>query len=65
MDEVDYVMFKIGKRHWEIKICRPDVLKDDFEEVDEAMFQGVEGPCDPIFAYPESLKVTFTMSLKL
>jgi hypothetical protein len=44
MDEVDYVMFKIGKRPREIKICHLDVLKDDFEEVNATMFQCVEVP---------------------
>jgi hypothetical protein len=32
-----------------LKICLLDVLKDDFDEVDEAMFQGVEMPCEIIF----------------
>jgi hypothetical protein len=34
---------------WEIIICLLDVLKNDFGEVDEAMFQGVERPCVLIF----------------
>jgi hypothetical protein len=30
-------------------LCLLDVLKNEFGEVDEAMFQGVERPCEPIF----------------
>jgi hypothetical protein len=31
------------------QICPLDVLKKEFGEVDEAMFQGFERPCGPIF----------------
>jgi hypothetical protein len=30
-------------------ICLLDVLKNDFGEVDEAMFQGIERACEFIF----------------
>jgi hypothetical protein len=30
-------------------MCLLDVLKCDFVDVDEAMFQGVERPCEKIF----------------
>jgi hypothetical protein len=30
-------------------ICLLDVLKNDFVEVDESIFQGVERPCELIF----------------
>jgi hypothetical protein len=34
------VMFYVGKWPWELIICLLEVLKNDFGEVDEAMFQG-------------------------
>jgi hypothetical protein len=40
-------------------------LKNDNDEVDEAMFQGVDGPCELIFLIRESKKMTFVKSLKL
>jgi hypothetical protein len=40
-------------------------LKDDFDEVDEAMFEGVEGPCVPIFCISGIKKLTFKKPLKL
>jgi hypothetical protein len=30
-------------------MCLLDVLKNNFVEVDEALFQGIENPCDLIF----------------
>jgi hypothetical protein len=30
-------------------LCLLNVLKNDFGEVDEAMFEGIEGPFEPIF----------------
>jgi hypothetical protein len=33
----------------ELIICLLDVLKNDFREGDEAMFQCVERPCERIF----------------
>jgi hypothetical protein len=36
-------------RPWEHIICILNVLKNDFGEVDEAKFQGVERPRDIIF----------------
>jgi hypothetical protein len=32
----------------ELIICLLDVLKNDFRDVNEAMFQGVERPCERI-----------------
>jgi hypothetical protein len=42
-------MFKVG--HWPRKliICLLDVSKNEFDEVDEAMFQGDERPYELIF----------------
>jgi hypothetical protein len=37
------------ERPWELKISLLDVLKNDFGEVVEAVFQGVERPCELIF----------------
>jgi hypothetical protein len=34
---------------WGLIICLLGVLKNDFDEVDEAMFQGVQGPFLLIF----------------
>jgi hypothetical protein len=42
-----------------LTICLLHVLKDDFDEVDEAMFQCVERPCLPIFWTSGFEKVTF------
>jgi hypothetical protein len=39
------VMFLVGE--W--PICIQDVLKNDFDVVDEPMFQGVEWPYEIIF----------------
>jgi hypothetical protein len=39
-------------------------LKKDFGEVDEAMFQGVEGLFELIFCIPCMEKATWTTSLK-
>jgi hypothetical protein len=42
-------MFYVAKWSWEHIICILDVVKNDFCEVDEVMFQGVERPCELIF----------------
>jgi hypothetical protein len=42
-------MFQEGKKLRVHIICLLDVLINDFGEVDEAMFQGVERPCENIF----------------
>jgi hypothetical protein len=57
-------MFYAGEWPRELKICLLDVLKNDFEEVNEAMFQGVDGPCELIFCISGIEKVTFMKSLK-
>jgi hypothetical protein len=44
---------------WEIIISLLDVLKNEFVEVDEAMFQGVDGPCDNILCNPGKEKSDF------
>jgi hypothetical protein len=41
-------MFKVGEWPVELIICLLDVLKNDFVEVDEAMFQGVQRPCEHV-----------------
>jgi hypothetical protein len=62
LDEISEVMFYVGEWPWEFKICLLDVLKYDFREVDEPMFQGVERPCEVIFASWASNKATWTKS---
>jgi hypothetical protein len=52
-------MFYIGELPLEIKICLPHFFKDDFDEDDEAMFQGVDGPSELIFCIPEIEKSDF------
>jgi hypothetical protein len=41
--------FSVWDCHFELIICVLDFLKIDFGEVDEAMLQGVDGPCELIF----------------
>jgi hypothetical protein len=50
LDEFAEVMFQVGKWSWEIIIWLLDVLKCDFVEVDEALFEGLERPCKIIFS---------------
>jgi hypothetical protein len=57
-------MFKVGEWPRELTICLLDVLKYDFGEVDEAMFQVVERPCDLIFCIMGIEKATWPRSLK-
>jgi hypothetical protein len=45
-------------------ICPLAVLKNDFDELDRAMFQGVERPCELIFFIPVTEKTTLTKLLK-
>jgi hypothetical protein len=45
-------MFYVGEWPLLLVICLLDVLKKDFDEVDEAMFHGVERPCEIIFYIP-------------
>jgi hypothetical protein len=52
-------MFYKGELTLELKICLPPFFKDDFEEDDEAMFQGVDGPSELIFCIPEIEKRVF------
>jgi hypothetical protein len=40
----------------EIIICLPDVLKNDFREVDVSMFKVVERPCELIFCILRVIK---------
>jgi hypothetical protein len=47
----------------ELKLCLLDVLIDDFDEVHETLFQGVEGPCVSIFCISGFEKVTFMSRL--
>jgi hypothetical protein len=44
-------MFEVGEWHLELIICFLDVLKNDFGEVDEAMFLGVDSPCELILYF--------------
>jgi hypothetical protein len=49
IDEVAEVMFQVGEWLREQIICFLDVLKCDFDYVDEAMIEGVARPCELIF----------------
>jgi hypothetical protein len=42
-------MISVGECPWELIICLRGDLKNDFGEVEEAMFQGVEWPFEFIF----------------
>jgi hypothetical protein len=42
LEEVSFVMFPAGKWHWKLIFCLLDVLKSDFVQFEEAMFQDVE-----------------------
>jgi hypothetical protein len=46
MDKFTEVMFHVGERSWKVIISLLLVLKNDFCEVNEAIFQGVEMPCE-------------------
>jgi hypothetical protein len=48
----------------ELIIWLLDVLQNDFGNVDEAMFQGVERHLEIILCIQDFEKVTWTMSLK-
>jgi hypothetical protein len=41
-------MFEVGEWHGERIICLHDILKNDFGEVEEALFRGVERPYELI-----------------
>jgi hypothetical protein len=45
-------------------MCLLDILKNNFDEVDEDMCQSVDGPFYLFSASRESKKVTFMKSLK-
>jgi hypothetical protein len=49
---------------WELIICLLDVLKNDFGEVDEAMFQGVERPYEHMFCIQGIENTTWMKSLE-
>jgi hypothetical protein len=42
-------MFEVGEWYWEHIICILDVLKNNFDGVDEEIFQSVERICLLIF----------------
>jgi hypothetical protein len=42
-------MFEVGEWSLQLIICRLNVLKNDFCEVDEATIHGVKSPCELIF----------------
>jgi hypothetical protein len=44
LDGFVYVIIQVGKWPQEHIICLLDIWKNDFGEVDEAMFQGAERP---------------------
>jgi hypothetical protein len=57
-----YVLNK--KLPWELKFCLLHFLKDDFDEVDEAMYQVNDGSFELIFYIPEIEKSDFHNLLK-
>jgi hypothetical protein len=61
---VQEIIFEVGDLSSEFIICLLDVLKNDFAEVDEAMFEGFEKPCEPIFGILSIQKATPMNSLK-
>jgi hypothetical protein len=56
------VMFQLGEWPWETINCILDNLKCDFYEVDEAMFRGIDRPCEKIISFLGIEKETWTMS---
>jgi hypothetical protein len=48
LDEFVEVMFKVGEWPWELNLPSAR-LKNDYGEVDEEIFQGVERQCEVIF----------------
>jgi hypothetical protein len=63
MDEVAEVFFELGEWPLEL-IWFPDVLNNDFVEVEEAMIHGVERPCKLIFYILAIVKTTCTQLFK-
>jgi hypothetical protein len=60
LGEVAEVMFEVGKWPWEHIIWLLDVFKYVFCEVNEAMLQGVERPCELILCILGMEKMTWT-----
>jgi hypothetical protein len=48
LDEFAEMMFQVSDWHRDLITWLLNVLKFDFSEVDEAMFQGVDRPCEII-----------------
>jgi hypothetical protein len=57
-------MFDVGEWPLVLIISHLDVLKNDFGEVDETMFQGVESPYELLFCIMSIEKATWMKSLK-
>jgi hypothetical protein len=49
LDEAADMMFKVGEWPYKLIICLLNLLKNNFREVDEAIFEGVERSCEIIF----------------
>jgi hypothetical protein len=54
------VMFPVGEMSWSLLIFLLDVLICNLVEVDEAMFLGLERPCEFIFYILGVQKATWT-----
>jgi hypothetical protein len=63
LEELAEVMFQVGEWPWELLICLSDAL-ENIGEVDEAMFQGVERPCELIFNPGHQKNTNWTKSRK-
>jgi hypothetical protein len=57
-------MFQVREWPLDLIICLLDVLKNNFDEVDEAIFHGVERPCKLVLIFLGIKKAILKMSLK-
>jgi hypothetical protein len=64
LEEIAEVIFQIGKWPCELMICLLEVLKCDFGDVQEALFQGVKKAMRKHFLPFGQKKGTWTKSLK-
>jgi hypothetical protein len=44
-------MFSVGEWPWDLLVCVLDVLENNFNELNEALFQLVERSCEIYFCY--------------
>jgi hypothetical protein len=62
LDEFPEMLFEVGELPWVLIIFLMDVLKYVFGNVDEAMLQGIERPCEIIFCIVGVQKTTWKKS---